>query len=204
MKVCSRCKNNLPDECYHKSKSTSFGLQSRCKECRKETINVDKDILRKKKWLENNQERRREVARNYYHNHKEEVKIRNSTSERVKKRKDRINKRIKEDVDFRLLKCLRSRIQRAIKNNRKRSRTVELIGCSVPACRKYLESLFKEGMSWENYGKEWHIDHIKPCVLFDMTKESEQKECFNFKNLQPLWAEDNLTKSDKWEGSDEV
>jgi hypothetical protein len=204
MKVCSKCRRNLPDECYHKSKSTYSGLQSRCKDCRKETINVEKDILRKKKWLENNQERRREVARNYYHNHKEEVKIRNSTPERIKKRNDRIAKRMKEDINFRLKNCLRLRILRAIKENYKHSSTIELLGCNIYECRRHLESLFKEGMTWENYGKEWHIDHIKPCVLFDMTKESEQKECFNFKNLQPLWAEENLSKSDKWEDGNEI
>ena len=51
-------------------------------------------------------------------------------------------------------------------------------------------------MNWENYGK-WHIDHIKPISKFDMTDQEEQKKCFHWSNLQPLWAEENISKGDK-------
>ena len=53
-------------------------------------------------------------------------------------------------------------------------------------------------MTWKNYG-EWHIDHIKPCSKFNLTDEEEQKKCFNYKNLQPLWASENTSKGAKWE-----
>jgi hypothetical protein len=56
--------------------------------------------------------------------------------------------------------------------------------------------MFTEGMSWDNYG-EWHIDHILPCSSFDLADIEQQKICFNYKNLQPLWAEDNLRKGAK-------
>ena len=52
------------------------------------------------------------------------------------------------------------------------------------------------GMTWDNYG-EWHIDHIKPCSSFNMLIEEERKRCFHYTNLQPLWAIDNIKKSDK-------
>lgn len=53
-------------------------------------------------------------------------------------------------------------------------------------------------MSWENYGiRGWHIDHIKPCASFDLSIIEEQKECFHYTNLQPLWWHENLAKSDK-------
>jgi hypothetical protein len=53
-------------------------------------------------------------------------------------------------------------------------------------------------MSWDNYGKYgWEIDHIKPLSLYDLTDDNQLKEVCNYKNLQPLWAEDNLKKSNK-------
>jgi hypothetical protein len=74
---------------------------------------------------------------------------------------------------------------------------MQLVGCNIDILIKYIESLFLEDMSWDNYGK-WHIDHIRPCSSFDLSDNEQQKICFNYKNLQPLWAEDNLKKSDKW------
>ena len=58
-------------------------------------------------------------------------------------------------------------------------------------------------MTWENHGRgkgKWHIDHIKPCDAFDMNNVNEQKICFHYTNLQPLWQEDNVAKKNKWEG----
>ena len=52
-------------------------------------------------------------------------------------------------------------------------------------------------MTWDNYG-EWHIDHIKPCCGFDLTDFEQQKKCFHYTNLQPLWAKDNITKNGKF------
>ena len=59
----------------------------------------------------------------------------------------------------------------------------------------YFESKFQKGMTWKNYGRYgWHIDHIKPCSSFDLTNSEELKKCFNYKNLQPLWWQENLSK----------
>jgi hypothetical protein len=59
----------------------------------------------------------------------------------------------------------------------------------------YLESKFEPGMSWGNYGyRGWHVDHIVPCALFDLSKPAHVRRCFHFSNLQPLWAQDNLRK----------
>ena len=102
----------------------------------------------------------------------------------------------KLDIKFRLMWNLRARLNAAIKKNIKSKRTIELIGCSVDFLKIYLERKFTKGMSWSNYGK-WHIDHIKPCSKFDMSKLNEQHKCFNYKNLQPLWAKDNLSKHNK-------
>jgi hypothetical protein len=61
----------------------------------------------------------------------------------------------------------------------------------------YLAGKFKDGMTWENHG-EWHIDHIKPCASFNLLDEGEQKKCFHYTNLQPLWASENLSKGCKF------
>jgi hypothetical protein len=80
-----------------------------------------------------------------------------------------------------------------LKGIRKTTGTEELVGCSANELKAHLESQFKPGMSWDNYGK-WHVDHIKPCASFDLTQEEEQRKCFHFTNLQPLWEYENLSK----------
>ena len=72
---------------------------------------------------------------------------------------------------------------------------VYLVGCSFEQLHKHLESMFRDGMTWENYGKTWHIDHIKPCCLFDLTDKQQQIACFNYTNLQPLLAIENQKKN---------
>ena len=103
------------------------------------------------------------------------------------------------DAEFKLLKTLRSRLGCAIKRQQsnKCDTTIELLGCSISFFKGFLESKFKEGMTWENHG-EWHIDHIKPCASFNLLNEDEQKKCFHYTNLQPLWASENLSKGCKY------
>jgi hypothetical protein len=63
-----------------------------------------------------------------------------------------------------------------------------------------LQSKFKEVITWENHGKyAGHIDHIIPCASFDLTDPEQQKKCFHYTNLQPLWAHENLSKGAKIE-----
>ena len=81
-------------------------------------------------------------------------------------------------------------------NTYKNNTMVKLLGCSFDELKDWLERQFREGMSWENYGRKgWHIDHIVPCCHFDLTKIEEQKQCFNYKNLRPLWTNENLKKA---------
>lgn len=108
------------------------------------------------------------------------------------------------DESFKLSCVLRARVRQVIKEKgvKKDSKTADLIGCTFEQCRHHLESKFKPGMSWENHGLgiegnlEWHIDHIAPIASFDLTDPVQQKRCFHYTNLQPLWAHENLKKSD--------
>ncbi len=89
-------------------------------------------------------------------------------------------------------------MRQSLKGERKSTTWTELVDYSLQDLKEHLESLFLSGMTWENYG-EWHIDHVKPISSFDIVSDSCDafKECWNLKNLQPLWAIDNLIKSDK-------
>ena len=97
---------------------------------------------------------------------------------------------------------IETRINIAIKNRgyKKSNYTLKLLGCSINEVRQHLENQFQDGMTWKNYGKNgWHVDHIKPLSLFDLTQEEEQKKAFHYTNLQPLWAKDNLSKGNKYD-----
>lgn len=126
----------------------------------------------------------------------------NPTAKQNKSKKERLdfhnqqirNKRINNN-QFRLKKVLSSKLSQELSGIRKTRNSQKLLGCSIDKLRECLESKFQPGMSWNNYG-EWHIDHIKPCRSFDLSIESEQLKCFHYTNLQPLWAKDNLSKSD--------
>lgn len=141
-------------------------------------------------------------------NSKDVTKIRSDCLEYYKKNRDvcikrnviHITKKRRDDPIFRMVHNLRKRVSNAIKSDagEKATGTMELLGCSVQECRDHLEKQFTEGMTWENYGK-WHIDHIKPCAKFKLEDPEEQKKCFHWTNLQPLWALDNIRKGDKWE-----
>ena len=115
--------------------------------------------------------------------------------ERVQARKRR---RDADSPGHAILTRLRSRLRHVVAN--KAGRTKELLGCTIDELLLHLESQFVDGMSWENRHL-WHVDHIRPCASFDLTDPGQQKECFHYTNLQPLWAKDNLSKSARldWE-----
>lgn len=113
-------------------------------------------------------------------------------------RKKEHQKRMMQNIDFRIKKNLRGRVYVALKRGVKSTPTMELLGCTIDEFKSHFESLFTEGMSWDKYMEGGiHIDHKIPCISFDLTKEEEQKKCFHYTNLQPLWAIDNLKKGTK-------
>ena len=94
--------------------------------------------------------------------------------------------------------ALKERMRVALKGNLKSNRTLELLGCSIFQLREWLESQFREGMSWESYGfRGWHIDHRRPCSSFNLSDPLQQVMCFHYTNLQPLWWFENLAKGAK-------
>jgi hypothetical protein len=100
--------------------------------------------------------------------------------------------------------ALRNRLYCALRraNANKNIKTHELIGCTITELRQHLEAQFTDGMTWHNYGKDgWHIDHIRPCASFDLSDSEQQRQCFHYSNLQPLWALDNIRKGARWDNA---
>lgn len=106
----------------------------------------------------------------------------------------RMLRRRRDYAEKRIAKALRRRLEKIVKGYRRK--TEDLIGCPVQRLRAHLESQFTGGMSWDNYGL-WHIDHVRPCIRFNLKIPEQQRECFRFTNLQPLWAVDNRSKGVK-------
>ena len=102
----------------------------------------------------------------------------------------------KNDPNFKIASNLRRRINNSLKQISKSKKTFDLLGCNIEQLWSHLEKSFKPGMTKQNYG-DWHIDHIKPCASFDLTKLEEQSKCFHYTNLQALWAHENLSKGAK-------
>jgi len=152
-------------------------------------------IQRHEHYLKNHEEML-QIKKQYYLEHKNEIaKYKKEWAKRNRKRLNKYlqNKR-KVDINYKLTHYLRTRLNKVLNGRHKSSSVLKLIGCSLDFLKKHLESQFKSGMTWKNYGK-WHIDHIKPCCNFNLFKKSEQHKCFNWRNLQPLWAVENLKKN---------
>lgn len=162
----------------------------------KERYLLQKDLIREKvrKYEEQNRDKVLLNKRNYAKKNKEKIAAYRANN------RDKINSyvrnKMKTNQNFKLATLLRNRIRTALKNNYKCSSSIDLLGCSVEELRAYLQSKFLPGMTWKNHTTDgWHIDHIIPCVAFDLTKEEEQRKCFHYTNLQPLWAIDNFRKN---------
>jgi len=107
--------------------------------------------------------------------------------------RNRVNKKYKTDINFRISKICRTRVYEALKGITKSASTMKLIGCTIDELRKHLESQFEPWMTWENHGL-WDIDHIKACAKFNLVDPEEQHACFNWTNLQPLEHIANIKK----------
>jgi hypothetical protein len=152
--------------------------------------NHEKMLEYAKKWRKAHQEETRQYRIEYYQTHKNQI------SKRFYSRYD-------NDIGLQISMNLRSRLVKAVLNGRgiKSAKTMALIGCTAAELMAHLEAQFKPGMTWENHG-EWHIDHIKPCASFDLVDPEQQKACFHYTNLQPLWKNENLQKGAKYGGID--
>ena len=180
MKKCTICKTYKEYEYFSLDKSRGDGKSASCKECsstiRKNHYKANRQstLSKNKEWKDNNRIRIRETERN------------------------REASRRKVDIEFKIRKQLRSRLYSAVRNGQKTGSAIENLGCSVEYFKAYLQSLFKPGMTWDNWSYNgWHIDHIIPLDSFDLNDSSQLGKACHYTNLQPLWAKDNFAKSNK-------
>lgn len=211
MKNCKRCNNDYEIEMFGKNKTAKDGYRNICKECTKAALNIKSldeysvcSVCGEEKQRVNFAYRTNicKLCRNI---HDKEKRGENREEYNIKARewraanKDRINtnKREREqsrrDAEplYRLRHNLSTRLYMAV--SKKVGNTFELVGCSKDELATFLEAEFTEGMTWDNYGM-WHVDHMRPCCAFDLEDPEEQKKCFHWTNLQPLWASANCSK----------
>jgi hypothetical protein len=223
LKRCKKCKAEKQIEMFYRQKAGIFGVTSVCKECSK--IYSKKYYLENKErlatlgreWHKSNKE---SVSKRHKKNRLENLEAYKATSKKYysnnkkahrqycKKWAERNPDKIKEyaakknkNLNTRIGNTLRSRVRDAVRRSYYISGAsiYEIIGCNTKTLKIHLESQFKDGMTWDNYGMYgWHIDHIKPCAAFDLTDIEEQKKCFHYSNMQPLWADENIKKGAKY------
>lgn len=211
-KKCRICNENKDLIDFHKKKDTKDGYRNECKECVKIISKkyVDKEKRRKydkKRYHENKEVEKSRKKKFYYENQEKILKEKNEyrKTEKYKKSNKEWRKENKERLAINQSNyrknnphviAWRSLLHRTLNQfeTEKSKNTIDELGYSAEELKSHIESLFKEGMNWDNHGK-WHIDHIKPVSKFD--KNSSIKEVNALENLQPLWANENWKKYNK-------
>jgi len=146
------------------------------------------------------QKKRKKYNIKYREKNLEKLLIKDRIYSKNVRRKNPIHK-IKENLRRRILLALKAQ------NAEKTISINELLGCKISKFKKHIADQFYPHpklailMTWKNHGlKTWHIDHIKPLKLFDLTKIKEQKKAFHYKNCAPKWAKENLSKGARFIG----
>jgi len=190
MKVCSKCKEEKSLDSFYTDNQKSDRLTSKCKPCNKVYYKEGKEakLAYNKLYYEKNKQRMNKMSRQYYHDNRDHL---------IQMQVTRQKERYHSDPTYRIVDILRSRMNKALDGNSKSASTIELLGCTPEQWRGYIESLFTEGMGWNQRGL-WHLDHHHPLAAFDLTDPIQQKYAFHWSNTSPMWAEDNLRKSDKY------
>jgi hypothetical protein len=209
-KKCKECDETKEIKLFTKNTAYKDGYEQKCVICyrknRQEYLDKPENRERFKKWCREWESKPENKKKRNETKQLEESKVMMRQYIKKYRSKDSSKKlrgiyrreRYSIDIEYKITCLLRSRLHDALKGKMKVESTMQLLGCSLEHFKNYIESLFVEGMTWENHG-EWHLDHIRPCASFNFNIKTEQRICFNWRNMQPLWGEENLSKSDKWE-----
>jgi hypothetical protein len=210
-KKCRRCGAIKDSSAFYKDLTVKSGLSGSCKPCillaakARYTNNREMKIAASLKWRKENYDRCRETARVYAclnreHINKLSSEWRQNNKEKVKlitKRKDARRLKI---PSVKLSRNISGGIAQSIRSGSKNGRHWEaLVNFTIEQLKDHLEKRFVMGMSWDNYGTHWHIDHVIPISAhnFETPEDTDFRRCWSLKNLQPLWARENISKKDK-------
>jgi len=193
-KSCSKCNQVKKLSEFSPDKLMRSGRSSICKKCRTDEAKKTYREHRGEacKWYYNHKEKRKEYITQWEKDHPLEAK------ERLKK----YGLKRRNDSKYNLSHSVSSAVYRSLKNGTKAGRRWEdLIGFTVDQLRMHLEKRFKSGMTWENYGMVWEIDHKIPVAAFNFERpdDIDFRLCWSLKNLQPLGVSENRSKHDKVE-----
>ena len=202
-KKCNTCNLEKNISEFHKWKYGPDGYKRECKKCRKSETNKyyqnnsEKVKIRVSDYRKKNLGKLKQSKKLIYEKNKENILSANKKyrDENREKRNEYVRERKLTDPIFKLKHSMNSRIRvfMKTKNITKKNKTFDIVGCSPEELKEHLENQFTEGMTWENHGRYgWHIDHIIP--LSSATTEDDIIKLCNYKNLQPLWAIDNIKK----------
>lgn len=213
MKTCTKCKETKSSGQFFRRLKSKDELSHWCKICVR--IYQERNRPKIKRYRKQYELEHKEESRQYYINNKVWIEKRKKDyylthkAEIYKQKKlyymdNKIrinlyckNKRIL-DINYKMTCNLRKRLSTAIRRGQKLGSAVRDLGCLMNYFKVYIESKFKDGMNWDNYGRNgWHIDHIKPLASFDLNDRQQFLEACHYTNLQPLWAYDNLSKGSK-------
>jgi hypothetical protein len=207
-KVCPECNLKLSvDSYYTVSKGRNLGGLSRvCKPCDKERKrldylkNPDKVIDRTKEWAKNNPEKLK--ARRLKSQDKDNARRRAKAKETSEKKKQKRHADPKFNIDILMSNQIRKVLKEA-GSSKQGLGWERCVGYTVAELATHLESLFADGMSWDNQGTLWEIDHVIPkdWYVYADKDDTEFKKCWSLKNLQPLTKSDNTTKQHRYAGS---
>lgn len=174
---------------YYNKNWTKFSQQNK-----KYYLSHKEQILNyQKEYRQNHKQKILQYLKNWRKYNKKYSQDYNQTHKKEKAKYER--QRSLKDINYKLSRYLRTRIYITLKNNYKSKSTQQLLGCAIEYFKNYIEQQFTSKMTWKNYSRfGWHIDHIKPCASFDLSKSSEQQKCFHYTNLRPLWWKENLSR----------
>jgi hypothetical protein len=216
-KNCTQCKELLPLSMYYRDRAiiTYDAYRSKCKVCCKDNQTNRKkndknesiiskicSICNTEKMIDKFNKSNRHID-GYFKECKlcRNKKILNvGNNPKIKRTKEYMieyNKKRYSDFSFKLKYVLRSNLSKQLKKESKIERTLKYIGCTLNFLIEWFIFLFDNNMTLDNHGIYWHIDHITPCSFFDLENQESIHKCYNWTNLRPCEAKENLLKGNK-------